>query len=280
MSTPILATKLYVPLPLPNVDLRPRLIERLNEGLHRRLTLLCAPAGFGKCTLLSEWLAAQPRAAAWLSLEEGDNDRTRFLAYLLAALQGGVPRGVRCRHWGECTHPIYTLCAESPCLAFSEQHAAGDRPMLWLIAVAGDAAHGVLMFPVLKQRSERIAVGYLGFRIVDAVFIAIMVLFILVQIPLGSEYTKAGPSDTSYLQALSTVFMQAQLYAYDLGMIALGIAGLILCYTLYRAKLVPRLVAVWASLDTRSFLAGWCRKSWDPDWVWSLRFQAACGRCS
>src|SRR5947209_13664852 len=93
--------------------------------------------------------------------------------------------------------------------------------VLWLIAVVGDAAHGVLMFPVLRPHNERIAVGYLGFRIIDAVFIAVMVLFILVQIPLGSEYLKAG-ADASYLLALSTVFMQAQLYAYDLGMIALG----------------------------------------------------------
>ena len=64
--------------------------------------------------------------------------------------------------------------------------------ILWLLAVAGDAAHGVLMFPVLKQHSERIAVGYLAARIVDAIFIAIMVLFLLLQIPLGSEYLKAA----------------------------------------------------------------------------------------
>ena len=57
MSTPILATKLYVPPPQPKVVLRPRLIERLNEGLHRKLTLISAPAGFGKTTLVSEWLA-------------------------------------------------------------------------------------------------------------------------------------------------------------------------------------------------------------------------------
>jgi hypothetical protein len=116
--------------------------------------------------------------------------------------------------------------------------------VLWLMAVAWDAAHGVLMFPVLKQHDERVAVGYLGFRIMDAVFIAVMVLFILLQIPLGNEYLKAG-ADTSYLQTLSTVFMQGQLYAYDLGMSALGLAGLMLCYTLYKAKLVPRVLAVW-----------------------------------
>ena len=87
MSTPILATKLYVPPPQPRVVHRPRLIERLNEGLHRRLTLICAPAGFGKTTLLSEWLAGWERPAAWLSLDEGDSDPTRFLTYLVAALQ-------------------------------------------------------------------------------------------------------------------------------------------------------------------------------------------------
>jgi LuxR family maltose regulon positive regulatory protein len=91
MSTPILATKLYVPPPRPRVVLRPRLIERLNEGLHRRLTLISAPAGFGKTTLLSGWVAGCERPAAWLSLDEGDNDPTRFLSYLVAALQTIAP---------------------------------------------------------------------------------------------------------------------------------------------------------------------------------------------
>jgi LuxR family maltose regulon positive regulatory protein len=87
MPTPILATKLYIPRPRPNVVLRPRLLERLNEGLHRKLTLISAPAGFGKTTLVSEWLAGCERPAAWLSLDEGENDPTRFLMYLVAALQ-------------------------------------------------------------------------------------------------------------------------------------------------------------------------------------------------
>ena len=117
--------------------------------------------------------------------------------------------------------------------------------ILWLMAVVGDAAHGVLMFPILKQHNERIAVGYLAARIVDAIFIAVMVLFILIQIPLGSAYVQAAAPDTVYLQALGTLFTQAQLYAYEIGMITLGISGLMLCSTLYRAKLVPRWLAVW-----------------------------------
>src|SRR5947208_10138992 len=90
MSTLILATKLYIPRLRPNVVSRPRLLERLNEGLHRKLTLIAAPAGFGKTTLVSEWVEGIERArtrTAWLSLDEGDNDPARFLTYLVAALQ-------------------------------------------------------------------------------------------------------------------------------------------------------------------------------------------------
>jgi LuxR family maltose regulon positive regulatory protein len=78
METPILSSKLHVPAPRPDLVARPRLLRRLDEGLRRqqRLTLIAAPAGFGKTTLL----------AAWLSLDEEENDPGRFLTYLLAAL--------------------------------------------------------------------------------------------------------------------------------------------------------------------------------------------------
>src|SRR5256885_12629659 len=89
--TPILATKLYLPRLRPNVVSRPRLIERLNEGLHRKLTLIAAPAGFGKTTLVSAWVAGCDRQVAWLSLDEGDSDPILFLMYLIAALQTIAP---------------------------------------------------------------------------------------------------------------------------------------------------------------------------------------------
>ncbi len=87
MPTPILATKLYIPPPRAKIVLRPRLIERLDEGLQRKLTLVSAPAGCGKTTLVSEWVAGCERPVAWLSLDEGDSDPARFLVYLVAALQ-------------------------------------------------------------------------------------------------------------------------------------------------------------------------------------------------
>ena len=87
MTTPTLATKLYVPHLCPKASSAPRLIERLSEGLHGKLTLISAPAGFGKTTLVSAWVAACAQPVAWLSLDEGDNDPARFLTYLIAALQ-------------------------------------------------------------------------------------------------------------------------------------------------------------------------------------------------
>jgi LuxR family maltose regulon positive regulatory protein len=108
----LLKTKLYIPPLRPNLVARPRLIERLNQGLQlgHRLSLISAPAGFGKTTLVTEWLSKLPKRVsitpspthsltptplhpptrspiAWLSLDEGDDDLTRFLAYLVAALQ-------------------------------------------------------------------------------------------------------------------------------------------------------------------------------------------------
>jgi LuxR family maltose regulon positive regulatory protein len=104
MATPLLATKLYIPPFRPNLVPRPRLIERLDEGRRsaRKLTLLSAPAGYGKTTLLSEWLQSigaetPPTAVAWLSLDEGDNDLSRFLSYTIAALgtvEPGLAEGV------------------------------------------------------------------------------------------------------------------------------------------------------------------------------------------
>ena len=105
MPVPILPTKLYIPPPRADLVARPRLLDRLDAGLvaGRRLSLIAAPAGFGKTTLVTAWLysAHRPiaaRAVAWLSLDEGDADPARFFAHLIAALQqidGGVGRAAQ-----------------------------------------------------------------------------------------------------------------------------------------------------------------------------------------
>ncbi len=96
LQKPILTTKLHIPSNRPKGVNRSRLIERLNVGLDRKLTLISAPAGFGKTTLVTEWVdnlglnaineSQTENRVAWLSLDEGDNDLTHFLSYFIAAL--------------------------------------------------------------------------------------------------------------------------------------------------------------------------------------------------
>jgi len=87
MATPILLTKLYTPPLRPARVARPQLVARLDAGIDRRLTLVCAPAGYGKTTLVAEWLEGLDRPHAWVSLDEGDSDPVVFLTYLVAALR-------------------------------------------------------------------------------------------------------------------------------------------------------------------------------------------------
>ena len=91
MTTPILTTKLYIPQPRPQLVARAPLLAQLDEGLAGKLTLVSAPAGFGKTMLVAAWVARLDRPVAWLSLDDGDSDLNRFLAYLVAALQKLAP---------------------------------------------------------------------------------------------------------------------------------------------------------------------------------------------
>src|SRR5215213_9475668 len=91
MSVSLITTKLQLPHAQRNFVPRPRLIERLDEGLNCPLTLISAPAGSGKTSALRAWIARHEGRIVWLSLDTEDNDPTRFWAYVIAALQGLRP---------------------------------------------------------------------------------------------------------------------------------------------------------------------------------------------
>ena len=94
MSVPIILPKLFIPGTRPDLVSRSHLIDQLNTGLHRKLTLISAPAGFGKTTVVTEWIrnlqdespSENPTKIAWYSLDEGDNDPNQFLTYWISAL--------------------------------------------------------------------------------------------------------------------------------------------------------------------------------------------------
>jgi Domain of unknown function (DUF4386) len=195
-------------------------------------------------------MQTQPQATAPNRLSRNNYRTTaRVIGVLyLAGMVVGIGGNIFIQSILGAPDHLSTIAANSMLLALGA--------VLWLCTVAGDAAHGILMFPVLKPHSERAAVGYLGARIIDATFIAVMALLILIQIPVGIEYLNAGSADTSYLQALSTVLTEANLYAYEFAMIAVGVAGLILCTMFYRTQLVPRLLAIWGLIGYAILLSG------------------------
>ena len=133
----LLATKLYVPGPRPGQVPRPRLAERLDEGLARGLVLVCAPAGYGKTVLLADWTRRGGHPVAWLSLDAGDNDPARFWRHAVAALDRARP-GIGDRvapllgppapasFQGLVTALINELAAEEALLVLDDYHLIGS----------------------------------------------------------------------------------------------------------------------------------------------------------
>src|SRR5512140_328896 len=171
MPTPILATKLYIPPPRPKIVLRPRLIERLNESLSsgRKLTLISASAGFGKTTLVSEWVAGCGTPVAWLSLDEGDNDPSRFLAYLVAALQTiapGVGKGVPAILQSSQLPPIesilttlindFTAISDSVILVLDDYHVIDSQPVDQALAFLADHLPPQIHLVIITREDPRL----------------------------------------------------------------------------------------------------------------------------
>jgi ATP/maltotriose-dependent transcriptional regulator MalT len=130
-QAPLLATKLFVPRVRGSLVARPHLVSRLGDPLQRPLTLVCAPAGYGKTALVVEWLSHLDHPIAWPSLDDGDNDPVRFLRYLVAALQTIEP-GV-----GRATMQLLTLPqlppAEALVIPLASELVAIARPLVLVL---------------------------------------------------------------------------------------------------------------------------------------------------
>ena len=120
------------------------------------------------------------------------------------------------------------------------------------IAVVGI---GVLMFPILKQHNETIALGYLGFRIIESVFCSVIIISPLSLITLSQEYLKAGASDASYFQTLGTLSIAERANVVGLLIPAFfSLGALLFYYLLYQSKLIPRFISVWGLIGVALIL--------------------------
>lgn len=131
MNHLLLATKLHRPATPPGWMHRPRLLARLNAGLHQQLMLISAAAGFGKTTLVSDWLHQMDVPAAWLSLDAGDNDPHRLLTHVVAAIQHIAP-SVGQAAWAllQAPHP---LSVELVLTSLINDLAARSEPLLFVL---------------------------------------------------------------------------------------------------------------------------------------------------
>jgi LuxR family maltose regulon positive regulatory protein len=203
MATPILATKLFAPPPRANAVARQRLIARMDDGVRsrRKLTLISAPAGFGKTTLLSQWIAATRRRepevrVAWLSLDASDNDPARFLSYLAAALH-------------------------SADAAFGSDDAKGPLTVeATLTALVNDVArspHNVILvlddFQLIEEASIREAVVFLLERLPSTMHLAIATrsdpLLPLPRLRARDQLTELRAADLRFTAEEATAFLNS-----------------------------------------------------------------------
>ena len=179
----LLATKLHIPASRPDLVPRPRLTERLDESLARGLVLVCAPAGYGKTVLLADWAWRHENPAAWLSLDDGDNDPARFWRHAVAALDRARP-GISERvapllgppapssFQGLVTALINDLAAEpgtdDALLVLDDYHVIGSQPVHESLAfLVEHRPAGICVVLASRTGSHRYVLDYLAEEVLE-----------------------------------------------------------------------------------------------------------------
>ena len=120
------------------------------------------------------------------------------------------------------------------------------------VAVVGIA---VLMFPILRQRFKSLALGYVGFRIIEFVMVTLTDISMLSLLTLSEEFVRAGAPEASSFQTLGTLLLAERSWAFQMLLIAFGLGALLFYYMLYQLKLIPRFISVWGLIGTTLVLA-------------------------
>ncbi|MGM0879659.1 MAG: DUF4386 domain-containing protein [Bacillota bacterium] len=127
-----------------------------------------------------------------------------------------------------------------------------------LINSAAVVGIALLMFPILKQHNEAIALGYFGSRIIESALLIVSTLSPLVLITLSEEYITAGATGDSYFQTIGSAAIKGHYMAFEMAMLVLSLGSLIFCYLLYKTKLIPRFISVIGLIGYAALFASGC----------------------
>ena len=127
--------------------------------------------------------------------------------------------------------------------------------LLILVMSIGIVGIAIAIFPVLKKHNETIAITYLSFRIIECVFLIVGAGVLLLFITLSKSYIATGIPTTSYFQTISDIAITVRYSAFQIAMAILGLGSMMVCYLLYRSKLIPKWLAAWGFIGYAFLLA-------------------------
>ena len=128
--------------------------------------------------------------------------------------------------------------------------------LLWLIVGVSVVGIAAMMFPILKQHNESLALGYVGFRVIEFAIIIVHVISPLLLLTLSQRYVQAEAPDASYFQTFGTLLLEGRYWTGEMIAILVGLGGLTFCYLLYRSELIPRVISGWGLIGYALLLTG------------------------
>lgn len=155
---------------------------------------------------------------------------------IIGYLTYGIPQGTHIQPLLNTADPLASIAANPMQLTIGA--------LIMAINAAAVVGISLFLYPVLKQHNETIALGYIGTRLFECVALIGGIIALLLLVPLSQEYVQASAADTASFEALATLAVEGNFFAYNIAMIGLAIGSIPFCYVLYQTKLVPRVITV------------------------------------
>lgn len=192
-----------------------------------------------KTELMSEQETTPDRSYRW-------NARLVGAFIILGYLTYGIPQGTHIQPLTTAADPLAAIAANTTQLTVGA--------LIMAINSAAVVGIGLLIYPIVRQYNETVAVGYVATRIFESIVLVGGIISLLLLVPLSQEYVSASGAAASSFQAVGSMAVQGDFFAYHIAMIGLSIGSLPLCYLLYQTELVPRLISIFGLIGYPALL--------------------------